>query len=382
VTGPPRARQPLHYTVRRSPYFERTVALGAVEFMVYNHTYMPLDYGRDPRVDYDALVERVTLWDVGAERQAELRGPDALAFADYLSPRRLDDLPVGGCRFTPVCDEAGEIMADCIVLRPWGNVVWFSHGDVDLELWAHGLARATGFDVRVSEADVAPLQLQGPRAADVLYPLTDADVRDLPRFRCLETTVAGVPAVVSATGWSREPGFEVYPLGSDRAVEIWDAIVAAGDPHGLLVTGPNVVRAVEQGITDTQYRVNSGLNPIEAGLDAMLDLDRSAFVGREALRRVREHGAARCTIGLVADGEPMPWLEDFWPLTLVDGRPAGVVRWAVWSYALERNIAIALVDRAVADAARFVIKTPTGPVTAAPHAIPFVDASPPIQSAR
>ncbi len=367
------ARQRLHYTVRRSPYFDRTVAQGAIEFMVYNHTYMPLDYGRNPREDYDALVERVTLWDVGAERQAELRGPDALFFADYLSPRRLDDLPVGGCRYTPVCDEAGEIMADCVVLRPWEDAVWFSHGDVDLELWAHGLARAAGFDVQVAEADVPPLQVQGPLAVDVLDPLTEVDLGALPRFRCVEATVAGVPAVISATGWSKEPGFEVYPLGSDRAVEIWDAIVAAGSAHGLLVTGPNVIRAVEQGITDTQYRVNSGMNPIEAGLEAMLDLDRRAFVGREALVRVRGEGPARRTIGLVADGEPVPWLEDFWPLTLEDGRAAGAVRWAVWSYALARNIAIALVDAAVADSPAFVLQTPAGPVAAVPHPIPFVE---------
>jgi len=348
--------------------------------MVYNHMYMPLDYGRDPRVDYDALVERVTLWDVGAERQAELRGPDALRFADYLSPRRLDDLPPGGCRYTPVCDEKGEIMADCIVLRPWDDAVWLSHGDVDLELWAYGLARAGGFDVSVREADVAPLQVQGPLAAEVLDPLAAADLRALPRFACVETTVAGVPSVVSATGWSREHGFEIYPLGDERAVEIWDAIVEAGEPHGLLVTGPNVVRAVEQGITDTQYRVNSGMNPLEAGLETMLDLDRPAFVGREALRRVRTEGAARRTVGLVADGEPLPWLEGFWPLLLEDGRRAGTVRWAVWSWALERNIAIALVDRDAAGAMSFVIESPDGRRLAAPHPIPFVDGSA-IQSA-
>ena len=77
---------------------------GAIGFMVYNHTYMPLDYGRDPLVEYRAITQGVTLWDVGAERQAQLRGPDALSFADYLSPRDLLDLAVGRCRFTPVCD--------------------------------------------------------------------------------------------------------------------------------------------------------------------------------------------------------------------------------------------------------------------------------------
>ena len=158
----------LHPTIRRSPYFERTLAHGACDFMVYNHTYMPMGYGRDPRDDYRALVERVTLWDVGAERQCELRGPEALALADHLAPRRLSDLGVGECRYTPVCDRAGTIMCECIVLRPWDDVVWFSHSDVDLTLWAAGIALARGDDATVAEADVAPMQLQGPRAADVL----------------------------------------------------------------------------------------------------------------------------------------------------------------------------------------------------------------------
>jgi aminomethyltransferase len=365
--------QPLHYTVRRSPYFERTVELGAIEFMVYNHTYMPLDYGRDPREDYDAMVERVTLWDVGAERQCELRGPDAVRFADYLSPRAMADLPVGGCRFTPVCDDAGQVMADCVVLRPREDVVWFSHGDVDLELWAHGLALAGSYDVAVSEADVPPMQVQGPRALDVLAPLTAADLAALPRFRCVETTVAGVPAVVSATGWSKEPGFEVYPLGSDRATVIWDAIAEAGAPHGLLVTGPNVIRAVEQGITDTQYRMNSGMDPLEAGMGGLLDLDRPDFVGRDALRRIRGEGPARITLGLAGEpGGRIPWLTDFWPLELIDGTAAGVVRWAVDSYALERPIAIALVDREQADEPAFVMQSPDGPIPVAPHPFPFV----------
>jgi glycine cleavage system aminomethyltransferase T len=367
-----RVTQPLHYTVRRSPYFQRTLELGAVEFMVYNHMYMPLDYGRDPRQDYDALVQRVTLWDVGAERQTQLRGPDALRFADFLAPRDLRSLEVGRCRFTPVCDQQGEIMADCVVLHPQPDLVWFSHGDVDYELWTHGLALAHGFDVSVGEADVPPLQLQGPLAATVLAQICEHDPAQLDRFHCVVTRVAGVAAVVSNTGWSREAGYEIYPLGSDRAALVWDAIVEAGAPHDLLVTGPNIVRAVEQGITDTQYRMNSGMNPLEAGMAGMLDLDGADFVGREALRAVRDAGPARTTIGLTATGDPVPRLDDFWPLLDDAGSQVGVARWAVWSYALETSIAIALVDAAAAGAAGFVLRTPDGDCRAKPHSIPFV----------
>jgi len=361
----------LHPSIRRSPYFERTLEHGACNFMVYNHTYMPMGYGRDPREDYRALVERVTLWDVGAERQCELRGPGALALADHLAPRRLLDLDVGGCRYTPVCDRAGEIMCECIVLRPWEDVVWFSHSDVDLSLWAAEIARARGADATVAEADVSPLQLQGPLAAEVLGGLVDAELASLGRHRCAAMRVAGVETVVSNTGWSREPGYEIYPLGSGRAVELWDALCAAGKPHGLLVTGPNIARAVEQGISDTQYATNSHMNPIELGIGHLLDLDRD-FVGAEALRAVRDGGPARRLVGLVCDGEPFPPMDRYWPVETEAGDPVGVARWAVYSFALERNIAVCLVDAGADPAAGLLVQAPDGPRRGEPHAIPFV----------
>jgi glycine cleavage system aminomethyltransferase T len=361
----------LHPTIRRSPYFERTLAAGADDFMVYNHTYMPLEYGRDPREDYDALVERVTLWDVGAERQAELRGPGALALADHLAPRRLSDLGVGECRYTPVCDREGQVMCECIVLRPWPDVVWFSHSDCDLSLWAAGMALARGDDVTVREADVAPMQLQGPRAAEVMAAAAGRATAGIARFRCVEATIGGVPCVVSNTGWSREPGYEIYPLGSDRAPAAWDALAAAGEPHGLLVTGPIIVRAVEQGISDTQYATNSSMNPLEMGLGGMLDLDRPDFVGAEALRAVRARGPARRTVGLVCDGPPFPVMERHWPITTASGEAAGVARWAVHSFALGRNIVVALVDAGL-DASGLVVQATDGPRRGEPHPIPFV----------
>ena len=372
AAGTAREREPLSYTVRRSPYFERTLAAGALGFMVYNHTYMPIDYGRDPVVEYRAITEGVTLWDVGAERQAQLRGPDALSFADYLSPRNLLDLAVGRCRFTPVCDPRGQIMADCIVLRPFEDTVWYSHSDCDISLWAYGLALARAARVEVEEADVSPLQLQGPLAATVLEPLYDGDLAALRRFDCAEVNVAGVRCVVSNTGWSKEAGFEIYPLGSDRCLELWDAIVSSGEPHGLLVTGPNITRAVEQGITDTQYKMNSGMTALEAGLESMLQLDGADFMGRDALVAERARGPRRRTVGLIADGEPFPFLEDFWPVLDSDGREVGVARWAVFSYALERNIAIALVEADVSDADDLVVRAPDGDRAARVHPIPFV----------
>ncbi len=358
VVSQENTRQPLFPNVRRSPYFEATQAAGASSYMVYNHMYMPISYHRDPREEYLALMQRATLWDVGAERQTELRGPDALRLADYLCTRDLSGLRAGQCRFTTVCDDQGKIMTEPIVLVPEQDVVWISHGDVDLTLWARGIATHADFDVEVSEPDVAPLQVQGPRSRDLLAPLC-AEVAALRYYTCIATDIAGVSCVVSRTGWSGELGYEIYPRYSERAMAVWAAIVDSGLPHGLLVTGPNLSRAVERGITDTHYFVNCGMNPFEAGRGRLVDLDHGPFVGQLALRVIAGSGPKRKTVGVVAGKQALPPFEEFWDLES-RSRPIGKLLWSAYSFALERAAGIAVVDQAIVVGTEAVLRHPGG----------------------
>jgi glycine cleavage system aminomethyltransferase T len=362
-------RQPLFPNVRRSPYFERTEAAGALEYMVYNHMYMPIVYDNDPRVEYQALREAVCLWDVGAERQTQLSGPDAVAFANHLCTRDLRSLETGRCRFTMVCDERGEVMTEPIVLRPWDDVVWISHGDTDLTLWARGLAAGSDWRVEVSEPDVAPVQVQGPKALDTLAALVP-EVGELAYYRCMVTQLAGADVVVSRTGWSKELAFEVYALGSERALDVWDAIVAAGEPHGLVVCGPNLSLAVEQAITDNHYYVNSGMTPYEAGAGRLVDLDSAPFVGSEALAAMADTTPERHSLGVLFD-EPPGRLEGFWTAER-DGVAVGEVRWAAYSYALERDAGIALVASSCEPGSEVTVLAPRGPVRAELAELPLV----------
>jgi glycine cleavage system aminomethyltransferase T len=365
-------RHPLHPNVRRSPYFAATERAGAVEYMVYNHMYMPMDYGRRPEEDYRALVERVSLWDVGAERQTELLGPDALSMADYLCARDLSGMAVGECRYSVVCDDAGSVMAECIVLRPFEDVVWISHGDVDLTLWAKAISLHTRWRVAVSEPDVAPLQVQGPRSAETVAAVAGPAVLDLAPYRCLVQAVLGTDIVISRTGWSGGPGYELYPLTSGRALELWDVLAAAGKPHGLLVSAPNLIRACERAITDTHYAVNCNMNPFEMGAGWSVDLQAGPFVGKEVVSRAAQAPPTRKTVGLVAtsDGQ-LPRMETFWPVSS-DLGDVGVVRWAVRSIALERPIAIALVDSHLEQGQHVIINHPAGALAAEVTGLPFV----------
>jgi aminomethyltransferase len=341
----PRERQHLYPISRRSAYWEGSVRAGVSEFMVYNHMYMPLAYHHSAAEEYAALTERVTMWDVGAERQTELRGPDAVELAGFLTTRNLAQLKVGDCKYTLACDPDGEIICDPVLLHPWPEVVWLSHGDADLTLWAAGVALGRELRVRVSEPRVSPIQVQGPKSLEMLRGLVESDLGVLGFYKCMVTRIAGIEAVVSRTGWSGGLGYELFPLPDQNAMALWNELLEAGQALGLMVTGPNVNRAVEKGVTDTAYHSNSHMNPYEAGHGRLVDLDKGNFVGREALRKVHADGARRKTVGLLVEGE-LPQLEWYWPLIDARDQP-GEIRWAVHSFALDRNIAIAVVDTGV-----------------------------------
>lgn len=340
-------RHVLYSNVRRSPYFARTEAEGATEYLTYNHMYMPMSYGRAPGVDYRALTEGVTLWDVGAERQTELLGPDAVRFADYLTTRSMEDMEPLQARYTLCCDESGQILCDPVMLV-LEDRVWLSHGTVDLTLWAKGIALHSDFDVEVSEPDVAPVQVQGPLSPDVMRALFGPGIDDLKRFRCIRGHLAGTDVIVSRTGWSGGAGYEIYPLGSERALELWDAIVEAGRPHDLLVSGPNGPRAVESGITDTSLATNQSLNPFELWQDYLVDIHKGPFMGREALVAIRGRGITRRQVGLLGTAAALPRQETFWDIFSGD-TVVGATRWTVHSWALGRSASIGVVDIACAE---------------------------------
>ena len=366
----PCERTHLYPISRRSAYWEGTVRAGVSEFMVYNHTYVPLVYHHSPAEEYAALMERVTLWDVGGERQTQIRGPDAARFAQLLTTRDLSMLKVGDCKYTLVCDPQGKILCDPVLLCPSEGVIWLSHGDVDLTLWATGVAINSGLQVEVSEPDVEPVQVQGLKSLDMLRGLVEAPLDGLGFYKCVVTKVAGVDAVVSRTGWSGGLGFEIFPLSSEHAMPLWNALIEAGRPYGLMVTGPNVFRAVEKGITDTAYYSNSGMNPYEAGHARLVDLGKGEFVGREALLKVAAEGAKRKTVGLLIEGE-LPNLEWYWPLTDKNGNP-GEVRWAVHSFELDRNIGIAIADASLELGDVVQISHQAGTTKATVTEVPFV----------
>ena len=330
--------------IRKSPYFDATVKWGAAAFSVYNHMYIPRDFG-DPTQNFWNLVNEAILCDVAVERQVEISGPDASQFVQLLTPRDLRELKVGQCKYILITNADGGIINDPILLRLAEDKYWISLADSDVLLWAQGVATHANLDVHIHEPDASPLQLQGPQSGKIMEALFGEEIRDLKYYWLRHLTLNGMELVVSRTGWSSELGYEIYLQDGSRGSELWELIMAAGAPFGLKPGHTSSIRRIEGGMLSYHADMDILTNPFELNLDRLVNVDvPHDFIGKEALTKIKQEGVSRRQIGLVID---CPMLQGpntiFWPIE-VDSKMVGKVTSAVYSPRLEKNIALAMIE--------------------------------------
>ena len=335
--------------IRRSPFFAATEKWGATGYSVYNHMYIPRDFG-DPVENFWNLTRTAILCDVAVERQVEVTGPDAARFVQYMTPRNLSKMAVGQAKYILITDQHGGIINDPVLLRLAENHFWISIGDSDVLLWAKGLAANAGMDVTIREPDVSPLQLQGPNSRDIIRKVFGDAIADLKYYWFAETEVSGIPVVVSRTGWSSELGYEIFLRDGSRGTELWELLMDAGADHDLRPGHTSSIRRIEGGMQSYHADMDIETNPFELRLDRLVDLEMDAdFVSKDALRRIKAEGVSRLQIGIVIEGDPLAAPNnEFWPLS-VGGRQVGKVTSAIHSPRLEKNIALCMIETGVSD---------------------------------
>ncbi len=357
----------------KSPYWQRTVEAGCKSWDLYNHMLIPTFYEDDEK-EYWHLLEHVTLWDVAVERQVEITGPDAAAFTQLLTCRDLSRCAVGQCKYAPLIAPDGGIVNDPILLRLGEDHFWLSLADSDALLYAKGVQAFAGLDVVLREPDVSPLQVQGPKSKPLIRDLFGDDVMNLRYYWCVETELDGIPVVVSRTGWTGEVGYEIYLRDSSRGLELWDRLMAAGEPYQIRAIAPSEQRRIEAGIFNYGNDMTIENNPLEiTGMERLVELSAD-FVGKRALEKIAAQGVRRKLVGVVFGGEPFRmWLEDFWPVRR-DGRVIGKLTSAGRSFRLEKNIGYAWVPVELAGPdTELELVSPDGPVPAVTAAVPFLD---------
>ena len=359
--------------LRRSPFFEATQRYGPRGYTVYNHTLFPINFD-DFESEYWHLLNHVTLWDVAVERNVEVSGPDGFRFAQLLTCRDLSTCAVGQAKYVLITAPDGGIVNDPVMLRLGENRFWFALADSDVLLYAMGRAANAGLDVQISYPEAHPVQVQGPKSKALIADLFGRDVADLRWYWFTETSLDGIPVIVTRTGWSSEVGYEVYLLDGSRGDDLWERIMAAGEPYEIRPTGPIDIRRIEGGVFNWGADMDLSNNPFEMGLDRLVDLDMPAdFMGKEALRRIKEQGVSRKIVGVEIAGDRLEMNPTKWPVS-IEGREVGTVTSAVWSPRLERNIGYAWLRADTSgDGAKVLVQTADGPRDATVVPMPFID---------
>ena len=330
--------------IRKSPYFDSTVKWGATGFSVYNHMYIPRDFG-NPEQNFWNLIEKAILCDVAVERQVEITGPDAYKFTQLLTPRDLSNLSVGQCKYVLITNNNGGIINDPVLLRLGENHFWLSLADSDVLLWAQGVAVNSGLNVQIVEPDVSPLQLQGPNSGKIMIKLFGETIKDLKYYWLKDYNLDGIPLIVSRTGWSSELGYEIYLRDSSKGNDLYEKIMEAGKNDGLQPGHTSSIRRIEGGMLSYHADADINTNPFELGFDRLVNLDsENNFIGKEALKKIKQSGIKRKQVGLELDCKPLEGPNTtFWPV-ISDDKKIGKVTSAIYSPRLKKNIALAMID--------------------------------------
>jgi len=338
--------------LRKGPYFHLSQEAGCWAYSVYNKHYHPRAYIPPEEgglmEEYKYLTEHVTMWNVAVERQVCVKGPDADKFVDYVTTRKVSKIcPVGKCKYVILCNNRGGLLNDPILLHVDKDEWWYSIADSDLTMYLQGVNHDNRWDCDISEIDVAPVQIQGPKAPDLMADVFGPHLKEMKYYDCIHEKVNGLPCVISASGFSTELGYEIYLKDATiNAEKMWYYMLEKGAPYNLKVIAPGHHRRIEAGLMSYGADIDIENNPYECGLGWQVGEKRKDdFLGKEALAQIRKEGVTHKLAGLrILGGKPIEWYNaDFYHVfekatnTLI-----GYVTSAWYSPEQKANIALAM----------------------------------------
>ena len=340
-SGPTKVEMLISTRVRKSPYWHLSMQAGCWRATVYNRIYHPRGYVKPEdggaMVEYDAIKNHVTMWNVAVERQIRVKGPDAEKFVDYVITRDATKISPMRARYVILCNAYGGVLNDPILLRISKHEFWFSLSDSDISLYLQGVNCDGRFNCEIDEIDVCPVQIQGPKSKLLMQDLCGdhVDFDNMPFYGLAEAKVGGRSCVISQSGFSGEAGYEIYLRESTLyAEDMWNAVLEAGKKHKLMVIAPAHHRRIQAGILSWGQDMDYQHNPFQCNLGYQVSLSgkgewnkKSDYVGKKVLEQMRDElrdgkkPYKLQLVGMELGGKPIEeYAPDFW---LVSGEGGG-----------------------------------------------------------
>jgi len=364
-SGPTPVQMLISTRVRKSPYWHLSMEAGCWRATVYNRIYHPRGYVKPEdggaMVEYEAIKNHVTMWNVAVERQIQVIGPDAEAFVDYVITRDATKISPMRARYIILCNHMGGVLNDPILLRLSKDEFWFSLSDSDVSFYLQGVNHDKRFNVEIDEIDVAPVQIQGPKSLALMKDLIgdQVDLDNMPFYGLAEAKVGSRDCVISQSGFSGEAGYEIYLRDATLyADDMWNAVLEAGKKHSLMVIAPAHHRRIQAGILSWGQDMDNQHNPFQCNLGYQVSLsgkgewNKSAnYVGKEALEKIKTDLQSDNKpyklqlVGMTFGGKPVEeYAPDFWLISPAEGgEPCGYITSPWYHPEQKRNIAMGYV---------------------------------------
>lgn len=357
--------------LKQTPLYDLHVELEA-KMVPFAGFSMPVQYPTGIRREHEAVRESAGLFDVSHMGEFLVTGPDAGPFVSWATSNDPLSLDVGQAQYSVMCHADGGIVDDLLVYRHGEDRFRLVVNAANLKKdWEHLGTQAGRFDVHLEdESDgVGLLALQGPSSRRILAPLASEDLDSIGFYEFTQGHVAGAPCVISRTGYTGEDGFELY-LPADRTVAVWQALVEAGSPAGLIPAGLGSRDSLrlEMGYALYGNDLDDETSPLEAGLGWLVKLGKGEFIGRDALAEQKAGGLARRLRGfrLLERGFPRPGYD-----VSFDGEVCGTVRSGTLSPSLDVGIGTAYLPPAVKPSSSVTVTIRDRMIPAEVVAMPF-----------
>ena len=284
--------------VRSTPFTNRIEEYGVQSYTVYNHMLLPASF-KGLEEDYDHLKKNVQLWDVSVERQVQIKGPDAALLTQLMTCRDLSQAKDHICYYAPIVDDQGKILNDPLIMKVSSDTWWISIADTDVLLYAKGLAIGQKLNVEISEPNVNPLAVQGPKSFELMKRVFGDEILNLKFFHFKRFLFQDHNFLIARSGWSKQGGFEIYVDNDEKGLELYDALCEKGKDLDVRPVCPNLIERIEGGLLSYGNDMNMNDTPFECGLDPFVSFNEKInYLGKSTLQEQKEKGVTRSLVGL------------------------------------------------------------------------------------
>ena len=329
--------------VRSTPFTKKIEEQGVKSYTVYNHMLLPTSFSNVDE-EYLHLKKDVQLWDVSVQREIEISGKDAHQLVQLMTCRDLSKSKVGNCYYVPLIDSNGGMVNDPLIYKLEDNIWRVCIADSDVLLYAKGIAAGKKLNVKIFEANIDTLAVQGPKSFKLMEDVFGKEVSELKFFKYNFFKFKNNKFLISRSGFSKQGGFEIHVENVKAGLELYDYFFEVGKKYNIKPGAPNHAERIEGGLLSYGNDMLISDNPFECGFEKLVHLnDNVEFIGKDSLKKILKNGIKRKLMGVKINSDTLNLLS----VDLLDKKKQiiGNLRSAAFSPSFKKIVGIAMINK-------------------------------------